>query len=347
MIEIYAGKTALKTIQEQGFNQSMFSSMIGASGGPKWFTLYSWDKYLFGDFFKNRTDILNIVGSSAGAFRAACFAQADPVAAIERLAKNYSETVYAKNATATDITNKAIELLDIMLGDSGIDEIIHNPIIKSHLFVAKSNGFTASDNKAVLGLGLVKSFLLNRKDRGLLERQYERFVFGPADSQLQFTDPENIPTQHVSFTPANFKQALLASGSIPLVMQGIKNIPGCPRGMYRDGGVIDYHFDLKINTDGLVLYPHFNASPKPGWFDKKLPRTVNAASYDNVVLLCPSKAFIHNLPYHKIPDRTDFTTMEPQQRISYWKTVFKETEKLAAEFHEFIELQQIERIKPM
>ena len=92
MLEIYAGKTALKTIQQQGFTPEIFSSFLGASGGPKWFTLLGLDKYLFGEFFKGRQQPLNLIGSSAGAFRAACFAQKDPVAAIERLAKNYSES---------------------------------------------------------------------------------------------------------------------------------------------------------------------------------------------------------------------------------------------------------------
>ncbi len=39
MLEIYAGQTALKTIKEQGFKQELFTSFLGASGGPKWFVL--------------------------------------------------------------------------------------------------------------------------------------------------------------------------------------------------------------------------------------------------------------------------------------------------------------------
>lgn len=347
MIEIYAGKTALQTIREQGFNSSLFSTIIGASGGPKWFTLYSWDKYLFSHFFNGRTTPITMMGSSAGAFRAACFGQADPIAAIERLAKHYSETVYLKKATAEQITTNAKGLLDVALGEHGASEILNNPVVKSHFFVAKSNGLTASDSKPLLGLGLLQSYLLNYKNRRLLSKQYERFVFGPKNSDLHFTDPDNIPTSFVDLTSANLKQALLASGSIPLVMQGVENISGCPNGIYRDGGIIDYHFDLQIKSQGLVLYPHFNASPRAGWFDKKLSRPVRATSYDNVVLICPSKRFVDALPYKKIPDRSDFTALEPAPRIAYWQTVFKETEKLAAEFHEFIETQNIEAIRPL
>lgn len=345
MFDIYAGKTALKTIEEQGFNESIFSSFIGASGGPKWFALYGWDKYIFGEFFKQRKKQLDIIGSSAGAFRAACFTQRDPVAAIERLAKNYSETRYSDNAKPAEITAKARELLDIMLGNNGVDEIINNPIFKAHFFVAKSGGVIASERKSLQALGLVKSYLLNRKNRALLAKQYERFVFSSTSQPLSFGDPDNIATRHVRLTADNLKPSLLASGAIPMVMQGIKDIPGCPKGMYRDGGIIDYHFDLNIQGSGLVLYPHFNASPKAGWFDKSLKRNVHQSSYDNVVLICPAPAFIEALPYQKIPDRTDFTVLDPDARLKYWRQVFNDTERLAEHFDRFITQQDIGKIK--
>ena len=130
MLDIYAGKSALETIQNEGFKQELFTSFLGASGGPKWFSLFSLDKYIFGEFFKERQTELNLIGSSAGAFRAACFAQKDPVAAITRLAESYSETVYSTKVKPEEITRKAIELLDYVLADKGADEVINNEIFK-------------------------------------------------------------------------------------------------------------------------------------------------------------------------------------------------------------------------
>ncbi|WP_440875403.1 patatin-like phospholipase family protein [Thalassotalea sp. PLHSN55] len=345
MIEIYAGKTALKTIQEHGFKQELFTSFLGASGGPKWFTLFGLDKYLFGDFFAQRTTPLNIVGSSAGAFRAACFAQKDPVAAIETLAKNYSETVYSANATPQEITFKARQLLDTVFGDTGVAEIIDNPIFKAHFIVAKTKGLTSSENKLLQGAGLLTSYILNRLNRKLLSSQYHRYVYQPQSSNLVINDPYGFDTEHVNFTENNLKDALLASGAIPMVMQGIKNIADSPKGMYRDGGIIDYHFDFKVKNSGLVLYPHFNAKPKAGWFDKNLSRKVSADNYDNVVMICPTQAWIEALPYGKIPDRTDFTSMEPAQRIKYWQQVFVETETLAQSLDDFIHQRRAITIK--
>lgn len=333
MIDIVAGKNAAKIINEQGFRPELFTSFLGASGGPKWFTLFGLDKYIFGEFFKNRIQPLNLIGSSAGAFRSACFAQNDPVAAIERLATSYSQTRYSSNKpTPAEITIKARALLEDVFGDNGVTEIINNPVFKAHFIVAKSNGFIASENKLIQLLGLSKSYMLNRVNRKLLGSQYERFIFGAPNSNLSITDSYNFKTQNIALNQTNLKDALLASGSIPLVMQGIKNIAGSPQGMYRDGGIIDYHFDVKINNPGLILYPHFNSDPKAGWFDKNLKRKVAPQNYDNVVMITPSKEFVAGLPYGKIPDRNDFTDLDADTRIKYWNTVFSETEKLAEAF---------------
>ncbi|BBW93823.1 patatin-like phospholipase family protein [Pseudoalteromonas sp. PS1M3] len=338
MIDIVAGKNAAKIINEQGFKPELFTSFLGASGGPKWFTLFGLDKYIFGEFFKNRTQPLNLIGSSAGAFRSACFAQNDPVAAIERLATSYSQTRYSSNKpTPAEITIKARALLEDVFGDNGVTEIINNPVFKAHFIVAKSNGFIASENKLIQLLGLSISYMLNRVNRKLLGSQYERFIFGAPNSNLSITDGYNFKTQNIALNQTNLKDALLASGSIPLVMEGIKNIAGSPQGMYRDGGIIDYHFDVKINNPGLILYPHFNSDPKAGWFDKNLKRKVAPQNYDNVVMITPSKEFVAGLPYGKIPVRNDFTDLDADTRIKYWNTVFSETEKLAEAFDKYLD----------
>lgn len=347
MLTIYAGKNALKTIEKHGFKQELFTHFLGASGGPKWFTLFGLDKYLFGEFFSDRVEPLNLIGSSAGAFRASCFAQNDPVAAIKRLATSYAETVYSDKAPATEITHKANEIIDYTLGTSGVTEIITNPTFKAHFLVNKVNGLAAYENKLIQSLGLAKSIVLNRLGRQRLTNQYQRFVFASPNSHLTINDYCGFDTQYISLSQDNLKAALLASGSIPLVMKGVKNITGAPKGMYRDGGIVDYHFDIEFESQTrLTLYPHFNARPKAGWFDKSLNRDVKPCYYDNTVMLVPSAKFVNLLPYQKIPDRTDFTQMDATTRIHYWKTVLTETERLADCFHEFITQGFIDNMIP-
>jgi hypothetical protein len=345
MLEIYAGESALKTIKENGFTPDLFTSFLGASGGPKWFALYGLDKYIFGEFFNNRQQTLNLIGSSVGAFRNACFAQKDPVKAIERLAKNYHETTYSTKAKPEEVSHKAEEMMDAIFGEFGEQEIVDNPRFKAHIIVAKCNGFVSFENKFIQGLGLLKSYVNNRISRPRLNSQYERYIFQPSNSDLTLIDPDNISTTRVAFSKANIRKALLASGSIPMVMKGINNIENSPKGMYRDGGIVDYHFDFEIKNVGLTLYPHFSSTLKAGWFDKKLSRKVRLNHYDNTVLVCPSAKFIDSLPHHKIPDRNDFVVMERKERMLYWQKVMDESEKLAESFQDLIQNQDIDRIR--
>ncbi len=347
MLEIYAGKTALKTIQEQGFSQNLFTSFLGASGGPKWFCLYELDRYLFGEFFKSRTSELNLVGSSAGAFRAACFAQSNPVQAIERFAKLYSQTVYSQKADRKEITDNAKQLLSAMMGETGIEQAINNSVFKPHFIVAKANGLARFENRVLQGIGMVKSFALNKVSRSKLNRQYQRFIFHSPSSHLSLRDPAGFKTTHIVLNQNNFMPALLASGAIPMVMQGIANIPNAPKGMYRDGGIIDYHFDFAIQGEGLTLYPHFNPNPKAGWFDKNSKRRVGVENYDKTVLICPSEQFIASLPFGKIPDRTDFTKLDDAIRLKYWQTVLDKTKNLAEQLDkDFNNTNILDIIKP-
>lgn len=348
MLDIYAGEHARQQLLENGFSASHFSAMFGASGGPKWFTLFGLDKYLFGEFFKNRTTPLDLVGSSAGAFRFAALSQDNPVDAITKLAKTYSTTVYSSNADANEVTTKALELIEAVYQEDGIKYATNNSIFRPHFIVAKCHGLTASQNKYLQLAGLLGSVMLNRIDRGLLRHQYQRFVFRPTASDLTIADQHQFNTQYHSLSQHNFKQALLASGSIPMVMNSVNKIDGAPNGVYRDGGIIDYHFDIALpENQGLILYPHFNHSPKPGWFDKNLIRPCQQKHYKNVVMLAPSQAFVASLPFNKIPDRKDFTDMDATTRIKYWQQVLKQTEQLADSLHHVIDKQATHLIKPL
>lgn len=350
VLDIYAGKHAMQRIREEGFSQDMFDYMLGASGGPKWFVLAGLDRVIFPEFFGARKRPLHAIGSSAGAFRFSCFGQADPLGAINRLAARYSHTVYSDKPDAKEITYKGLQLLDYVLGDNGIREIIHNPVIKSHFVVARCKGLTRFEFKPVQLSGLIASAGANALKRNLLGYFYQRYVFSAPGAGLEITDPNGMPTHFIDLAENNLAQALMASGSIPVVIEGVEDINGAPKGMYRDGGIIDYHFDLSFGPgEGLVLYPHFYKTPIPGWFDKSLGRRKpHPNSYDNVVMVVPSDAFVSTLPYGKIPDRKDFEHMTAEQRIPYWQTVLQESDRLGQVFHDMVHANNFaQHIKPL
>lgn len=333
-LNIYAGPTALKRLRQDGFHPALFDYFLGASGGPKWFVLAGLDRVLFPEFFHDTDRQVNIVGSSAGAFRAACMTQSNPLKAINRLAESYSQTVYSDKPTSGEITGKAVELLHYMLDAQGAEQILSNSRFKAHLITARCHGIVGRPGKWSQLSGLALSAAGNMLNRRNLQRRFTRVIFSTPNSHLDIVDPYSLKTEQATLSQDNIADVLLASGSIPLVLDGVSDIEGAAPGVYRDGGIVDYHFDLAFeNQQGLTLYPHFYPRPVTGWFDKKLKnRHVHARSYDNVVMLVPSSEFVETLPYKKIPDRTDFEVMTPDIRLPYWKTVLNETDRLGEYF---------------
>jgi hypothetical protein len=349
LLNIYAGSVALKRIQEEGFNADLFGGFLGASGGPKWFVLAGLDKVIFPEFLDKRQANIDIMGSSAGAFRAACLAQNRPAEAIDRLANNYAQTVYTDKPKPKEITEKGYDLLYRMLGEKGITEALNSDKKNVHFFVQHCHGLVRSERKSAQMLGLSVAAAKNVMNRKSISRQFTRAVFSTRQKKNLFTDPYGFSTDYYTLNSENFVPSLMASGSIPIVLEGIKDIPGAKTGMYRDGGIIDYHFDLAFKESDLVLYPHFYDTPIPGWFDKSVKsRQCHESSYENVVMLVPSPEFISKLPYSKIPDRKDFKDMPAQQRINYWLEVIKQSEGPAEEFIRRLQSQDIvSNIKPI
>ncbi|MFK0573099.1 hypothetical protein [Endozoicomonas sp.] len=150
----------------------------------------------------------------------------------------------------------------------------------------------------------------------------------------------------MKLSEANLMDAVMASGSIPVVMESVTNIAGAPEGRYRDGGIIDYHFYMRFHQgDGLVLYPHFYSRIIPGWFDKALKhRRPSQQNIDNVVLVSPSQAFVDRLPYRKIPDRNDFARFTFDEPVRYWKRVINESKRLGEEFLELVASGKIRQV---
>jgi len=338
-LTLYAGPAALKAIRENGLTPDLFEVFAGAAGGPKWFTLHGLDQYLFEDFLPQKKQPLYSIGSSAGAWRISCLAQKEPKKAIDRLAEKYSIETYSEKPDAAEISSGARVMLDYVIGENGAAEVVNNPMVQTHLVTDRCKGLLVSEKPLMQMLGLATSALANMASRSTLKYFFERVIFHSNLNPSGHFNLDTFATTHVPLVEENFKQALLASGSIPVVLEGIKDIPGAPPGVYRDGGITDYHFDFPFtNNDKLVLYPHFSRTVLPGWFDKHVPwRKITPKHYDNVLLLVPSAEHVAKLPYGKISDRKDFQVLDTETRIRYWKTVLSESQRLGDEFQEMAE----------
>ena len=349
-IKLYAGPKALKSIQENGLSPQSIKVIAGASGGPKWFVLNRLDRFIFGDWLKDINHSIHLVGSSSGSWRFASLAQKNPLKAYDRLEEAYREQRYPDNPSPQFVKQRAEDMLAYILGPDGAQQILDNPYLHTNIMAVRSKRFTRSGHVAPLLAGLALTFLVNLFSRQSLGLFYERAFFYAPNERPPFFHLTDFPTQHIKLTPQNLEKALIASGAIPIVVSPVKNIVGATPGLYRDGGLLDYNFDIPfLKEEGIVLYPHFNKQLIPGWFDKSLPwRAPAKNNVDNVLLICPSDSLVETLRYQKIPDRKDYNVLDHDERIDYWNSVLKDTEVMADEFSEMIASENVSQyVEPL
>ena len=343
LLQIRAGREAWLQIQERGLRADDISLLMGASGGPKWFILQGLDRFLFGDFFAHRQRPLDLLGSSAGGWRFAALGQTDPVAASELFCQLYTSQTYSEKPDIAEITDEARKLLHQYVPDHVVPGILAQNKFHHHMVVVRCKGLTAYEGKRQLA-GMLLAAGASSIKRAWLGKFYERVVFHHPQSDCRFSrDWHDLPTTHVALTPENFKSALLATGSIPMVLDGVRDIANAPNGVYRDGGITDYHFDVDLSAvDGLILYPHFYSHVIPGWFDKALSwRRTTGKQWPKVILMAPSAEFVASLPYGKIPDRKDFAALDVKTRFAYWREAVAQGQRLAEQLQEWIATDQI------
>lgn len=268
----------------------------------------------------------------------ACLAQRDPVAALERGHHAYIfEQRYSPRPSPAEVSRVTSAALDRILGSSGVDEIMAHPWARLHVITVRGRGLAALNNRAALGAVLATAALGNTLSRRTLALQLRRFIFHAASSESAFRSLADLPTEHGTISRENLHAVLLASGSIPLLLEGVK-IPGELAGLHWDGGLIDYNLDLDFGDgEGIVFYPHFYPYVVPGWFDKSLKwRRAGARNFARTLLIAPSQDFVSRLPGKKIPDRSDFYSMKHSERERLWKGALDASIQLADELGELL-----------
>lgn len=351
-LDFYAGPRALQLIRSGGLKADDVRAMTGAAGGPKWLILGHLDRVIFSSWLKNRKQPLFLVGSSAGAWRFAMVTQADPAVAVTRFEQAYIHQYYSDNPTPAEIGQEAMRIFNDIMPAGAPDQILGHPFLRLNIMVVRCKGPTAQEAKPVQIAGLLGAAILNTIHRRSLGLFFNRVLFHDSRDTLPFWEMNGFPLERIPLARANLRQALMASGSIPLIMPGITAIPGAPPGTYRDGGVIDYHMDIPCSLDGgIVLFPHYTDRIIPGWLDKRLFwRKPSSANMANVLMICPSKSFISALPYGKIPDRNDFQRFvgKDKTRVAYWQQATDAGKQLADEFMEAVLSGQIRAlVQPM
>jgi hypothetical protein len=345
-----AGPGAIRQIRRDGFSSEQIGTIAGASGGAKWLALSQLDRVIIQRILPALSGPVHLIGSSIGAWRFSCYAQSSPLAALERFEVAYLEQRYSDRPDIDEISDKGREIIGEILGDSGVREIVTNPLLRTHVMTVRSRFLSATERRSLLAASLLLAASANIVSRKSLGAFFARSLFYDPRDLPPFFRMRGFPLQQIELTEANYADSVLASGAIPLVLNGIRDIHGAPPGIYRDGGIIDYHLDLPTSAEGkLTLFPHFYDHLIPGWFDKKLPwRRAADRHTDRTLLICPSAEFVSKLPNGKIPDRSDFATMAPELRRKVWRSVVASCAALADEFNDVLDKEQLAaRLEPL
>jgi predicted acylesterase/phospholipase RssA len=329
-----AGAGAAAHVRAHGISADDVACIPAAAGGPKGLALIPLDRLLHREWLRAPTD-LELVGASIGAWRMAAFAQADPVAALDRLQHAYvHDQNYDRRPTPDEVAQACRRLARALIDGRTL------PVragVSLTIVTSRARGALAGRDTrlAFAGAGLANAW-----SRESLAAQLERVLFVTGRSFL--SEPfDAFGSRTVPLTGDNTEDALVASGTIPIVCTPVRDIPGAPAGNYWDGALVDYHLRLpytRLTRRGsgrrIVLYPHFNDYVTPGWLDKHLPwrrRSRGHPWLDDLLLVAPSREFLARLPNGKLPDRKDFYRYgtDHARRIRDWERAISECQRFA------------------
>lgn len=372
-LHLYAGPLARQQIARHGLQPSDIATVPAAAGGPKGLILGPLDRFIFGHWLAQSAQPVDLVGASIGAWRMSAACLNDPAQALAQLEYDYIAQHYAtpagqKRPSAAYISARFGQTLQQFYGTRSA-EVLNHARYRLHLITARGRHVLGREQRWRTPLGYLGAFVTNALHRPAMGAWLERVVFSSQQAALPF-DAGDYRTRQVALTEANFHSAVLASCSIPLVLQAVHDIAGAPRGAYWDGGMTDYHLHLNyaaapsatesiaatpLNTraggqKGLVLYPHFQNTVVPGWLDKGLSWRHKATPFlDNMVLLAPNPDWIKTLPNGKLPDRADFTHYgaDLASRVKAWTAATSASQQLADEFAAWLQRPDLALVRAL
>lgn len=360
-LRLLAGPQARARIARDGLSPGAVAGIAAAAGGPKGLAFLPLDEWLFGQWLPGSPRSRLLAGASIGAWRMAAAAHPDGVRATRRLGEAYLELQrYPPAPSPRHVARVCRAIVEATLGDPV--RFVDGVPATQRLAVITARGRGALTESATR-LAFARPALANLASRRRLGAHLQRIVFetgtsGQPDaaSAAPRVWPEDaFATRHVPLTATNAVDALLASGTIPLVADPVRDPTGAPPGWYWDGGLIDYHLFLDWRAlDGLLLYPHFSAWLTPGWLDKTLPWRRRGPQglrhwLDDVLLLVPSEALLARLPGGRLPDRRDFHRhgIDHAGRLRNWRRAIAECAAMVADFDAFVRAPDPGRLEPL
>ncbi|KNZ34350.1 MAG: phospholipase [Methylibium sp. NZG] len=382
-LSIHAGPRAMSALREHGLRPHDVRVIPAAAGGPKGLVLNPLDQFIFGDWLSSSRHTVHLLGASIGAWRMATACMNDPAPALAQMAHDYIHQDYEHRPGKAPALRHVSEVFGAKLQQrfGGREaEVLCHPRYRLHVFTSRGLHLLRREGRVRTPLGYLGAFAANAVSRRAMGGWLERVVFSDPREPLPL-HLHAYRTHSVALSAANLRLSLLASCSIPFLLEAVNDIPGAPTGAYWDGGITDYHLHLdyaglhagaaddggappgaglSLATAGdlvpephgadLVLYPHFQPSVIPGWLDKSLKHRHRAtAQLDNVVLLSPTPQWVASLPNGKLPDRADFKRYndDTPARVAVWSRVVRESARLRDEFAAWVQRGDASGVQPL
>jgi predicted acylesterase/phospholipase RssA len=259
IFRLRAGAAALAHIRTNGLTPRDIACIPAAAGGPKGLTLLPLDRFLHREWL-NQVPDLELIGASIGAWRATALAQPDPLPALDRLQRAYvHEQNYSARPGPDEVATVCRDIVAATLGEAPLT--VRKGLSLS-IITARARGALAGSESR---LAFARAVLSNSVSRNRLAAHLQRVVFRLGDA-ARLTEPfDPFGLEAVALTADNERDALLASGTIPLLCRPVRDIAGAPPGNYWDGALVDYHLVLPYQQitrsdkrRRIVFYPHFN-----------------------------------------------------------------------------------------
>jgi hypothetical protein len=343
-----AGRVARATIRRDGLQPKFIGAFAGPASGPKWLVLVGIDRAIIASGLltdtsptKKATPTL-LAGSSAGGWRALAMACPDPEAAHRELEDRYVGQVFGRGVTPAQISAAYHAMLSRLMSPSRTRHLLDAATLDVALHVARARGPTGASRQRVQAVAMVVAAGLNAVSPRMMRLFFSRFLLHTRPDRWRVDFDGKV----VRLTADNLVPAALSTGTIPLYMHAVRELPGTSGGRFIDGGLTDYHLNQRYTSDedGIVLFPHFQERIVPNWFDRYLPRrTPSESVIDNVLQVYPSPGFVAGLPGGRIPNRDDFIRLidEPELRMRQWREAAAVSERLGEQFLDDLERGRI------
>ena len=349
-----AGPEALAILQQRGLSPSDVRTLLLPAIGPKWLVLVGLDRALLERGWLDDGSARRLLfGASVGAWRALALGACDPHQTHAALVDAYCGQRFTHADTPSMISAAYRRLIHDVFSDADIAHALAHPRLDLAIAVARARGLFGSELRAAQALSILTAACTNAVHAGSQRWFFERVIF---DSSARA--PESHPAlrelsgMRAPLCLANVRAVALASGTVPLYMQSVRDLMHAPAGTYLDGGFSDYHINQRLDGGaGINLLLLHQPRIVPSWLDKFVPwRGPSPGSLARLLLVHPSRDFVRSLPGSAVPTRDDFMryVADPERRIERWQSVVSRSVELGERFMEDVASGAIvSRIQPL